>query len=477
MKKRIIQIFMFLTLFFTIFGCVNYVFRDKGESHTTYSYKDERKNSIDVIFLGSSQIVRSVMPMRIWEDTGIPSYNLSASATSIPQMYYLAELALETQSPKVIIADMSWIDYGEKIVGNERFHSVFDNFTFSPAKYKAVVNLVEKEKWLEMFMPIYIYHSGWQNISKDNFKSLHDTVGLKGSDLANTTYPMIYSESSTDECAEIPDVAMEYTKKLVKLCKENDITLVFTAIPTANHTGDNYAGNYQSYLNALDEYAKEEKIAFYNGYIDAAHWGLDYYDDFIDPAHTNVRGAEKVTRKMEEILSNYQLDDKRDYSEYKGWNSIAGIFDEYYKDLCGYKQYNNGEIIDFKLGGNSDDYFVAGLLAPEETHRWNSFFRADAFMIFEEIPEETDETVISIKINGIFPGSETQNLSLYINDECIGERDCSNEIKDYYYKIPRNVIKRGINLVSLRFTSIDSSIDYENPKPSIALSEMKINWE
>ena len=43
MKKRIIQIFMFLTLFFTIFGCVNYVFRDKGESHTTYSYKDERK--------------------------------------------------------------------------------------------------------------------------------------------------------------------------------------------------------------------------------------------------------------------------------------------------------------------------------------------------------------------------------------------------------------------------------------------------
>ena len=98
-------------------------------------------------------------------------------------------------------------------------------------------------------------------------------------------------------------------------------------------------------------------------------------------------------------------------------------------------------------------------------------------MIFEEIPEETDETVISIKINGIFPGSETQNLSLYINDECIGERDCSNEIKDYYYKIPRNVIKKGINLVSLRFTSIDSSIDYENPKPSIALSEMKINWE
>lgn len=470
---RILTFFVLLTV---TFCRINYVLRDKKECATVAGFGDEKKNSIDVIFLGSSQVVRSIMPMQIWNNLGITSYNLGASATNIPSMYYLAKMAVRTQKPEVIIADMSFIYDGSKIIGTERFHAVFDNFNFAIEKYEALMNLVERKDWLEMVFPIYIYHSGWNEITNENYIQLEDEYYQKGAVIDNGVFSMTMQNKLTNKKNEIPELALEYTYKLIELCNENNIKLVFVNIPLTRYTEEYGFTEYQEYLNTLQDIAEKNDIPYYNGYRDKNYWGLDYYTDFIDMAHTNIRGAAKITSYMEVILSKYNLTDKRNNSRYDEWNEGYQVFSKYYDELCAYKTYELGSIIDFKIDGNADDYFVTGLCAAEATHRWNNGKEADAFFYFREGVEKN--LTLCINIAGIYPIDNTaQGLSIYFNDICVGEEYVSNDnLSDIYFEIPAKYVNlTDVNHLSIRFTSVDSSMNYEgNPALSIALDRMKI---
>ena len=64
-------------------------------------------NSVDVLFLGTSHVGKGISPMKIYENTGIKSYNLFTSMQGVESSFFLLENALKRQQPKVVFLDVS----------------------------------------------------------------------------------------------------------------------------------------------------------------------------------------------------------------------------------------------------------------------------------------------------------------------------------------------------------------------------------
>lgn len=71
---------VFVMLFLALYVVLSMVFTPKvdGEpggmtNDITYSYRAESKNSVDVVFIGNSDVARGINPAQIYRDTGITS--------------------------------------------------------------------------------------------------------------------------------------------------------------------------------------------------------------------------------------------------------------------------------------------------------------------------------------------------------------------------------------------------------------------
>ena len=94
-----------------------------SEYPTTATYKNFYKldrDTVDVLFLGSSHCVTSFDPQVLYDEYGITSYNLGSGAQSIMVSYYWLEEALRYQSPKVVVLDTYMLFWYE---GQKYFNS------------------------------------------------------------------------------------------------------------------------------------------------------------------------------------------------------------------------------------------------------------------------------------------------------------------------------------------------------------------
>lgn len=326
-----IKLILFITIFFLIYQKVNYVLRDKIESEYVINYLEEKRNSIDVVFLGSSNILSGIQPMILWEEYGIPSYNLATSSSTIPMMYYFAKLSNETQKPKVIVADMNSLLCETKIFHNEWFHIAFDSFDGSWAKTEAVFDLIEEDDRLEMLFPIYIYHERWGVLEEADFKPIENMSFTKGAKILNGVCPLEEREFSYErERESLNEVVLSYTEKMIQYCQRNNIELVFMAMPLNNKADDDFL----KMINELQMISEENNICFLNGYAEKEVWGLNYKEDYVDDAHVNYKGAKKITEYVGKCLAeNFGLKDKRLQPEYEDWNKTFLTYSDYVRSL------------------------------------------------------------------------------------------------------------------------------------------------
>ena len=72
------------------------------EDLTANGFLAEKENSIDVLFLGDSEVHRSVIPMQIWKETGITSYDCSSDRQVLSYSFSLLKRAVDRQKPKIV---------------------------------------------------------------------------------------------------------------------------------------------------------------------------------------------------------------------------------------------------------------------------------------------------------------------------------------------------------------------------------------
>ncbi|MCR4615505.1 MAG: hypothetical protein K5756_05090 [Clostridiales bacterium] len=220
----------------------------------------------------------------LWERSGLTSYVLASPDQRFHTTYHYLKYALKTQSPKVVLIDTLMLtesnstsskEYDSKALyaikdvrsriefSNDIFESYYTKSKALPQYYfDKFINLSKT------VFPVFAFCSTF-DFSSDYFKYYSEKI--------NTTYngsiPMYIridmSEESgymTENCkgtVKIDPDADKYFKKLIDLCRDNDIKIIL-------------------YKTVSPYYWSNEKYRAVADY--AANLGLDYIDLNVDPS-------------------------------------------------------------------------------------------------------------------------------------------------------------------------------------------------
>lgn len=315
--KFLIRVTAFSLILFMCINTVNHILVPKffveddwPYSATDVGFYEIEKNTVDVLFLGSSHAATFYIPQELYNNYGITSYNLSSGQQDMLTTYYWIKEALRFQHPRAIIIETCMLfpyDTTQPLnVPEANTRKAFDYMKWSEVKVNAINDICridENQSLLSYYLPNIRYHQRWKSLNNDDF-SLERILSekhfeMKGyialADRYTVTGEPFGSDTTVDAAEPVP-VMKEYMDKIVELCKEEGISLILTTNPTTTPSVQKY--------NMLSTYAASNDIWYIdfnekNTYQDVAY---NYETDNADYVHGNIDGAIKITNYIGRLL-------------------------------------------------------------------------------------------------------------------------------------------------------------------------------
>ena len=296
---------------------------------------DQPKGTVQVVAVGASTMRWGFSPDYLYETYGVSAYDCCTSAQSPMVGYYLLKEALRVHGDSITLA---LVDMGPYVKGDNPFKSTdieraIINMDMSPIKLELIADLKKnfKVRLSEQLVPLLRYHERWDELDSGDFKALvgkdyetfshgqnlsyesnatrHNAGGYttEKNDLITTEIdtPMEEIEALYD------DLGLYYLDKIVELCKENNLDILFMKTPASMWTDKRHdAGAYLA-----EKYGVDYLDMSIPSIRDAC--GVSYDLDYYDSKHANVLGSLKITDYLGNYLVNhFELDDVRGQEAY-----------------------------------------------------------------------------------------------------------------------------------------------------------------
>ena len=388
MKKTLFGIkailFAFLSFMFVILvnkGLMpKYYYNDSWPTTNTYrDFYRLDKNSVDVLFFGSSHAVSSFNPQVIYDTYGIRSYNLGCEQQSLFVTYYWLREALKYQSPEVVVLDtFTFHEYTDAYVYNilncneTAIRKAMDCMKLSLLKIEAGMNIEKidsSQSGLSYILTNIRYHTRWKDLGENDYteKEMIEHGGIKGfSALGGMNEGALDTTFNRDDvdmadAEPMAEIADMYLGKIVDLCDKNEIKLIFVNIP--------YGESIERY-KAVKEYADIKDIPFYDFNEEQLYKEIGYSAENDRYSHPNYKGAEKLSRYIGKLMiDEYNVttgydesfDESREVYEHKLKNiRLTEVTDAYeYLDLINDNKYDILAFAPKKIGEYIDDGFMS----------------------------------------------------------------------------------------------------------------------
>lgn len=282
------------------------VYNKDGIEYKMDSFKLEKENSLDVIFLGDSETYANFSPLQMWNESGITSYVMGMSAQRLCDTYELMKRSLKDQEIKLVILETNCL-YRD----SSHYYEADDE----------VMNTAGD------FFPILKYHSRWEEHAPGSSSKLNasEERKYKGFRLRFNVLPYSGDEwmHVTDEVEEISADNIEYLNKIKKLCDDNEITFILISAPSPD------CWNYARH-NAVEAWARDNDTEFLDLNLMCDELKIDWSMDTRDGGnHLNYFGASKVTSYLSSYLKEkYELPDHRGDEYYSHWDKAYKDYNE-----------------------------------------------------------------------------------------------------------------------------------------------------
>ena len=353
--KNYIKAFIFIIILIIIICLLNRVFSPVGSNEGGWyvagamrdMYKQD-KNTIDVLYVGDSNVYTGVSPLEIYNNIGVTGFSASTPQQDVIGSYYVIKEFLKKQKPKVIM-----LETGEFFALRKNFtelgmrseidymNSGFDKLGILNDEY---LNFSFSEK-INYLFPIIRFHDRYQRLTEFDIRKLilksetsykgylydiktrkYENKG-KNIYLKYKEYQNSYKEINIENTdLHIEDYVKEKIDKLKLLCKQNNCELVLMTMPT---TDERAIEKYEIFK----EFAKEKEIKYVNFNFEVdepINWETDTQDK---GNHLNIKGAEKVGNYISKYLSeNFEFENKKEKKEYKKWNDALQAYNERKKE-------------------------------------------------------------------------------------------------------------------------------------------------
>ena len=304
--KNVFKSILFIVILLALIDILNWFLIPSFNplSKNNFEIASEKKDTVDVLFLGDSLVYSSISPMEIWNNYGYTSFDCAGAAMIISDAYEYLEYAINKQHPKVVIME-----------ANVLFRD--------PKKRQLSVTLANKAKEL---MPIVTYHNNWKKyLEKGSMENwINVDKGYKYITKVKSGKNEDYMAYNKDK-ELIPKGNTKYFEKIIDLCNKNNIKLVLIGCPSQ------LSWKYQKH-NTATKIAKKYNLEFIN--LNIENIGIDWIKDTKDRgAHLNNSGSKKVSLFLGNYLKNTNLViDHRNDPYYKEWHTAYKLYEEHSVD-------------------------------------------------------------------------------------------------------------------------------------------------
>lgn len=281
-------------------------------------YLLEEKDSVDVMFFGSSLAYCNVIPSVIYDETGYSAYVMAGPQLTIDQTYYYMKEAFKTQSPKLVFLEMAGMFFSE-YTDYSRINIGY--MPYSINRIAAALFAAEKEERLGLLFPPYNYHELWIDFFDDEKKEevnrsyTYDKLAGYTFLKATVAQDEKRDRSLTDYTESIYVANLESLQKIIVMCEKEGASLVLYSTPMYKPHDDKYYEMLNADISPLSEYRD------FNSEL--MRIGLDMENDFYDIFHLNYRGAIKFSKYIAPVIDSYGIEKReanqqiwRERSEY-----------------------------------------------------------------------------------------------------------------------------------------------------------------
>ena len=305
MLKSIITVMVLISCLAVI---ICFFERKNGKIKNGDFYQYEQ--NFDVLFFGTSHMITSIYPMELWKQYGITSYNMGNYGELIPVNYWNLRNALEYNHPKIVVVDVFMVMANAKYSSPNmsQMHDLFDLMPISKLKIEAIQDLLEENYREEFYFPFALYHNRWENIDSDNLWENKKVSYQMGADSdmcivsdAKTISISPFSASNIISKNEFDDteyLGKQYLRKIIELCKENEIEVLLVSLPCM------VSEDAQRCFNSVRKLEEEYENVKYYDMIGESGKYIDFKTDFLSDGHLNSSGAKKTTTNVGNYLKN-----------------------------------------------------------------------------------------------------------------------------------------------------------------------------
>lgn len=424
-KRYCLRIIAFIGIFLILFTAMMWLFSCHPDQYTYQligGFYEEPENSLDGVYIGSSNCFSFWNPLVAWNNYGLNIYPYASGSQPFYATEYIIREARKTQPDALYIANLNNVEADDLSVSG--IHYLVNYMPETEIKkeliqylggligYSPIDNLEFRFPWIRN-------REHWTKYLKNGF--FPELNGVKGA-AKHDEYLKVCTNITdhyilSDATADIPDELIESIDSLLDYCDAENVNILFVSVPRAELS-----------LNALARINTVADLIRARGYEvlyltdKAEEVGLDLSQDYADNRHANVHGSIKFTNYLSEyLLENYDLKNKHGNASYSSWDDAWKI---YIDDLA-------ANILNVELDASHRDYSLA---APQDLTaeadekgimiQWNPVEGADGYCVYRKIGSSGAWSFVS----------DVQMQTSWLDD------DCYSGIRYYYTVVPvRNI--------------------------------------
>lgn len=314
---RIAACFLFMLCMLLVNEGLRFLLADDAESYTRIAMHEmyEQEN-IDVLFLGSSHVYRSIDTAIMDERWGVNTFNAGTSSQQPVLSYYLLkEAGRKNKLSRVymeVYYDLMWDnpDYQSPTAAyivSDYMEPSFNRLQLlwdTGGKDYLVHGLIlGRRNWEKLFEPAYLK----ENLLKKCGEDYRSYAYVKADNEEYAGKGFVYSRESIEPATfgatepftpvraeAISEKNREYFDKIIAYCKKKGIELIFYSAPVPDFRLAG-CGNYDSYIGQVKSFLAEKDVPYYDFNLCRSEFLKMDDSCFKDTHHLNGEGAEKFS--------------------------------------------------------------------------------------------------------------------------------------------------------------------------------------
>jgi hypothetical protein len=328
--RRLTASLVFTALLLALLGVAGAVVKPARRGNTPggswHSFLTQPRDTVDVMFFGTSHIYAGIDPASLWRDRGLTSFVLAGPEQSMQVTEFWVREAFRHQHPKVIVVDALGMTYP-----SDKYNASYNqmNVNYMPMtvnRLGAGLIATPLGHRTEVLVDLWAYHDRWRSLVTSDYDVLHKQWGYeyyKGF-IPLTLHRPVGDHPKPSSLTTASAAAVAYNlpalKSIAAECRKNDAQLLLLLTPAASALQ----------TRAVLEAARAGVAVDYPEVraLDLAAPGavpqLSFETDFFDPGHVTCRGAEKVAAPLALFLAHtYGLPDHSKDPRYAQWTADA----------------------------------------------------------------------------------------------------------------------------------------------------------